>query len=335
VVVKPESTNVQPRKARLLVGPNVDSARLTARVELDIVHFTQVAHRSSIRVAEVRAMAEVNPTGHSPKWWRKHPEAAAIAAAGAERKKIEVLGSPTNTSAKFNEILGILSFALTLASWGWTVLAPDSSTWFGSTLLLIGVLSTLVAIFRVWPTGKIVRSVLVISVLGLFGTFDWFVVIKPQKGKEFKTLLVDGYNISDECSVLPGKEDMPEWMREQSNRWQTRTESAIAEKLNYRDIQMWRGSGVIGLVKDKNVNAYQCLSLGNKIMVLESIVAEHFDSKLQHVKYKGPTYWLNVEDGKVDITEALKAGAGSADVYINSNGDSKDGRAQVGGHVAQ
>jgi len=69
----------------------------------------------------------------------------------------------------------------------------------------------------------------------------------------------------------------------------TRTESAIADKLSYRDIQMWRGSGVIGLVKDKNINAYQCLSLGNKIMVLETVVAEHFDSKLQHVAYKGPT----------------------------------------------
>lgn len=285
---------------------------------------------------EVRAMGEANPQGHSPKWWRKHPEAAAVAAASAdERRRSQPLQHGPTKSARFNEVLGLVSFAFTVASWGWTVIAPDSSIWFGSALLFMGVTAMLVAIFRVWLIGKIAGSALVVAVLVLFGAFDWFVVIKPQKGKEFKTLLMEGYHISDECSVLPGKEDMPEWIRDQSTRWQTRTESAIAEKLTYRDVQMWRGSGVLGLVKDKNINSYQCLSLGNRIMVLESIVAEHFDSKLQHVQYKGPTYWLNVKDGKVDITEALKAGDGHADVYINNDGDTKDGMVQVEGKAPQ
>jgi hypothetical protein len=278
---------------------------------------------------------QLNLAGHSPKWWRKHPEAAALAAARIGQKWNQAI-TPTSTGPdKFNESLGIISFAFTVASWGWTVIAPDSSIWFGSALLFVGVTAMLVAIFRVWLIGKIAGSVLVLVVLGIFCAFDWFVVIKPQKGKEFKALLIEGYHISDECSVLPSRGEMPDWMRDQSTRWQTRVESVIAAKLTDRDIQMWRGSGVIGLVKDKNMNAYQCLSLGNKIMVLETIVAEHFDSKLQHVDYKGPTYWLNVQDGKADITEALKAGAGHPDIYFDSNGETKDGKVQVVGHIPE
>jgi len=270
------------------------------------------------------------PDGHPPRWWRKHPQALQKAIALLKPKAVS---QPQSKPDRFNEFLSLVSLALTLGSWGWTVISPESSIWFGSALLLMGLLATLLAIVRVWPIGKLVGFGLVVAALSAFLAFDWLVVIQPQRGKEFKTLLVEGYHVSDECAVLPGKEEMPEWIRDQSARWQTRTESAIAERLTYRDIQMWRGSGVIGLVKDKNVNAYQCLSLANKIAVLENIVAEHFDSKLQHVEYKGPTYWLNAQNGKVDITEALKAGG--ANVYLNSNGDTKDGMVQIEGKVPQ
>ncbi|HZQ67034.1 MAG TPA: hypothetical protein VFA68_00835 [Terriglobales bacterium] len=272
-----------------------------------------------------------NPEGHSPEYWRKHPEKAREATATAKPTPVKEATKPD----RFNEILNILAFAFTVASWGWSVIAPDSSVYFGSVLFLIATVFVVIAICRIWDISLVAKiAILMASLLG-FGVFDWNIVIKPQRGKEFKDLLVEGYHISDECSQIPGKEDTPEWMREQSTRWQTRTESAIVNKLTYRDIQMWRGSGVIGLVADKNMNAYQCLSLANKIMVLENVIAEHFDPKLQHVDYKGPTYWLNVKDGKADITEALKAGAGSADIYINSDGSTKDGKVQVEGHMGK
>src|ERR1700740_3143010 len=84
-----------------------------------------------------------------------------------------------------------------------------------------------------------------------FGAFDWYVVIKPQKGKEFKNLLVDGYHITSECEGIPGTSEMPDWMRDQSTKWQATAEQTISEKLDYKDLQMWRDTIIIGLVADK------------------------------------------------------------------------------------
>ncbi|HEX8817139.1 MAG TPA: hypothetical protein VF753_16700 [Terriglobales bacterium] len=262
-----------------------------------------------------------NLPGHSPKWWRQHPEEAAIAAASSEANQIKMLKQKPTKSEKINEILNITSFALALASWGYAVIAPDSNALFGSGLLLMAVLVFLAAVWRAWNPKRLTMALITICVLVGFGVFDWYVVLQPYKGKQFKSLLVEGYHISDECSVLPARDEMPEWIREQSSKWQTQTASAIADKLSYRDIQMWRGSGVAGLVKDKNVNAYQCVFLANKISTLENIIAQHFDSQLQHIDYRGPVYWFDTQNGKVDITEALKGAGNSANIYINSNGD--------------
>src|ERR1700740_3609564 len=50
---------------------------------------------------------------------------------------------------KFNEGLTLISFACTVGSWGWSVVAPDSSILFGSLLLFVAVMSMLLAVFRV------------------------------------------------------------------------------------------------------------------------------------------------------------------------------------------
>jgi hypothetical protein len=211
---------------------------------------------------------------------------------------------------KFNEGLTLISFACTVGSWGWSVVAPDSSVWFGSILLLVAVLLLLIAVFRVWRIGKLVGSTLAIAVLGLFGFFDWHVVIKPQRGKPFKELLVSGYHMMNDCGTRSAKDPMPTWLRDQSKGWQAQVAQLISQKLDYKYIQMWQGSGVLGLVSDENMTAYQCTVLSVKVGALETIIAENYDPALKHEDYDGPLYWFESVDGKVDISESLKRGGG-------------------------
>lgn len=83
---------------------------------------------------------------------------------------------------------------------------------------------------------------------------------------------------------------MPEWMRDQSKDWQTRVGQVIQDRLSYRDTQLWRDAAVLGLVRDKNVNAYQCLSLSVKVEALENLISTHYDRELKHREYTGPVY---------------------------------------------
>jgi len=212
---------------------------------------------------------------------------------------------------KFNEGLTLVSFACTVGSWGWSVVAPESSVWFGSILLLVAVLLLLVAVFRVWRIGRLVGSALSIAVLALFGVFDWHVVVKPQRGKPFKELLVSGYHLTNECGTRSAKDPMPTWMRDQSKGWQAQVEQLISQKLDYKYLQMWQGSNIVGLVSDDNVTAYQCTLLSVKVGTLETIIAENYDPALKHQEYDGPLYWMESVDGKVDISEALKRGGRS------------------------
>jgi hypothetical protein len=238
----------------------------------------------------------------------------------------------TAKANSFNELLSIISFAFTVGSWGWTVIAPDSSAMFGSALLLLAVLSLLAAVLRGWPLRWPYAAILVIAVLAGFVAFDWYIILKPQRGKEFKAILVDGYHITSECSHIPAQTEMPEWMRDQSKGWQAKVEQLISQKLDYKDLQMWNAAIVVGRVSDVNMNAYQCLWAGNKVGVLETIIASHYDPALKHRDYNGPTYWLNAVNGKVDISDALNSGNGAASVYINGGGTSKDGMITVEGH---
>lgn len=257
-----------------------------------------------------------NPDGHKPSWWRKHPEALQKALVALQSKVTPV---PPTKSDRFNEVLGLLSFAFTVASWGWTVIAPDSSIWFGSTLLLLAVVATLVAILRVWALKRVV-SVLV-SVVGVaaFVFFDWYVVVKPQRGKAFSDLLVEGYHISSECESMPAKTEMPEWMRVQSKSWQTRVGDLIDQKLSYKDTQLWKGAVIVGKVSDVNTTQYQCTSLAAKVGALETLISDHYDSGLRHREYNGPVYWFDATNGHVDISDAFKNGNTQAAVVINGN----------------
>ena len=231
---------------------------------------------------------------------------------GTSKPKPTTMQPPSDVPSrreKFNETLSIVSFAFTVASWGWSVVAPDSSVLFGSILLFVAVLSMLLALFRVFRVQKLIGAAVVVAILVGFGAFDWHVVVKPQRGKPFKELLDSGYHLTEECGNHPAREPMPTWMRDGSKAWQAQVQQLVAEKLDPKDLQIWRGAIVMGLVSDENMTAYQCMWLNEKVAALETIINAHYDPALKHQEYQGPLYWLESVDGKVDVTEAMKNGA--------------------------
>jgi hypothetical protein len=251
---------------------------------------------------------------------------AIVSHKSAEKANVDVVldkpkDNPRQPRDKFSEALGIVSFAFTVASWGWSVLAPDTSILFGSALLFVAVVSMLIAVLRLWTLPKMAAGALTIVVLLAFGAFDWYVAVKPQKGKQFKALLVDGYHLTSGCGEIPGASEMPQWMRDQSKEWQARVEQLISEKLDYKASQLWQSAIVIGFRSDEHLNAYQCLWLANKVGALETIVASNYDPTLKHRDYNGPTYWIDAVNGKADISDALnkamKYTNGQANMYIN------------------
>ncbi len=227
--------------------------------------------------------------------------------------------SAVESKERFNEVLALFGFACSLASWGWSVIAPNSSIIFGSALLFIAALAILVAVRRMWSLGKLASvGVATVALLG-FSAFDWYIVIKPQRGKPFQALLVHGYHLTSECGGLPGKQEMPTWMRDESKAWQAQAEQLISEKLSVKDSQLWQGAIIYGLVKDEKTVAYQCTWLANKVAALETIISTEYEAGLKHQDYNGPTYWFNAANGKVDISDAFKGGNRQANVVINGD----------------
>ncbi len=145
----------------------------------------------------------------------------------------------------------------------------------------------LLAVHRIWQPGKLLTTFITIVVLTGFGMFDWFVVVQPQRGKPFKELLVSGYHLTNECGSRSAKEPMPTWMRDQSKGWQAQVEQIISQKLDYKYLQMWQGSAIVGLVTDDNLTAYQCTLLSVKVGALETIIAQNYDPSLKHQDYEG------------------------------------------------
>jgi len=227
--------------------------------------------------------------------------------------------SIVESKERFNEVLALFSLACGMASWGWSVIAPTSSIKFGSALLFIGAVAIVVAIRRMWSLGKLASVGVAIVVLLGFGAFDWYIVITPQRGKPFQTLLVHGYHLTGECGNLPGKQEMPTWMRDESKAWQAQAEQLISEKLDVKDSQLWQGAIIYGLVKDEKTAAYQCTWLANKVVALGTIISTEYEPGLKHQDYNGPTYWFNAANGKVDISEAFKGGNTRANVVINGD----------------
>jgi hypothetical protein len=217
---------------------------------------------------------------------------------------------------RFNEVLALVGFALGLASWGWSVIAPNSSAIFGSILFFLAVVATLAAVRRMWSLGKPALALItIVAILG-FITFDWYIIIKPQRGKPFQALLVHGYHLTSECGSLTGTQQMPTWMRDESKEWQAQAEQLITEKLAAKDSQLWQGAIIYGRVTDENTVAYQCTWLANKVGALETIVSTEYDPRLKHRDYNGPTYWFEPVNGKVDISDAFKGGKQQANIVI-------------------
>jgi hypothetical protein len=229
-------------------------------------------------------------------------------------------GPAAESRERFNEALALVSLACSLAPWGWSVIAPNSSVIFGSALLFIAVGAMLVAIRRTWSLGKLALiCVVTVAMLG-FTTFDWYIVIKPQRGKRFQALLVHGYHLTSECGSLTGRQQMPIWMRDESKAWQAQVEQLISEKLPTKDSQLWQGAIIVGRVTDDNTVAYQCTWLANKVGALETIISTEYDPSLKHRDYNGPTYWFEAVNGKVDISDAFKGGKQQANIAIEGGG---------------
>lgn len=227
--------------------------------------------------------------------------------------------STVELKERFNEVLALVGFAGTLASWGWSVTAPNSSAIFGSILLFVAVFPIVAAIRRMWSIGKLSSvCVAIVAILGLV-TFDWYIVIKPQRARPFQTLLVQGYYLRSECGSLAGKQLMPIWMRDESKAWQAQVEQLVSEKLAAKESQLWHGAVIIGRVTDENTVAYQCTWLANKVGALETIISTEYDPSLKHQDYNGPTYWFEPINGKVDISDAFKGGKQQANVVIGGD----------------
>lgn len=214
------------------------------------------------------------------------------------------------------EALALISFACGLASWGWSVVAPNSSVFFGSALLLVAISAMLAAIHKKWSPRKPTSvCIALVAIIG-FSVFDWHIVIKPQRGNPFQALLVQGYHLSSECGSLTGKQQMPTWMRDESKGWQAQVEQLISQKLSVKDSQLWQGAMIVGRVTDENTVAYQCTWLANKVGALETIVSTEYNPSLKHRDYNGPIYWFEPANGKVDISDAFKNGNQQANIAI-------------------
>jgi hypothetical protein len=159
-----------------------------------------------------------------------------------------------------------------------------------------------------------------VVVIAAFSAVGWFGIVKPQRDKPFRDLLVEGYHLTNECQSIPADQEMPSWIRDQSKAWQSRVQQLIEEKLNATDSQTWQSAIVIGTVNDEKMNGYQCLWLTDKVAALEKIIAANFDADLRHRDDIGPTWWLNAVNGEVDMPQVFQSGIPGGSVYINGGG---------------
>jgi hypothetical protein len=216
---------------------------------------------------------------------------------------------------KWNEVYTLVGLALALGSWGYSVISPEPNFWLGLLLLALALTAGAIGTCKVFDLRKAGAALVILFTLVGFAFFAWYVIIRPQRGKQFKELLVTGYHLTDECGSRTAKEPLPTWLRDQSMAWRGQVEQLVAEKLDYKYLQSWRGAVIVGLVSDTNMTAYQCTLLSVKVEALETIIAENYDPRLKHQTYEGPLYWLESVDGKVDITEALKHGGARVTIH--------------------
>jgi hypothetical protein len=221
---------------------------------------------------------------------------------------------------KWDQAFTLFGLALALGEWGYSVISPNPNLILGSVLLGAAFLCVGIGTIKVFELRSGSATLLCISIVVIFGLFDWYVVVEPERGQPFKQLLVAGYHLTDDCSTRSAAEPLPEWIKTQSTAWQARVEQLITQKLDYKEIQAWRGAVILGRVSDANMTAYQCNLLSIKVEALEAIIADNYDPKLAHQKYDGPLYWLESVDGKVDISEALKNGGARFTIHKGGDG---------------
>jgi hypothetical protein len=191
---------------------------------------------------------------------------------------------------KKTEFITLLGFVVGMASWGYSVIAQEPNIGLGLSLFALCGLLIFIAVFRLFAWRWIGGTVWGAVCLGGFWAFAHYVVIKPLRGKEFKQLLVEGYQVVSECQVIPGEQQTPIWLRDQEERWRARVGAAVDGKLDYRYSQMWHEAIVYGLAKDENINGYRCAQMSVSMRALEQVIALKYDPSLPHQKYTGPMY---------------------------------------------
>lgn len=173
------------------------------------------------------------------------------------------------------------------------MIAPEPNIALGCTLLGLAVLLIFVAMCRMFQLKKFAKYIAAVVYFGIAFGFGYFVLFKPLRGKEFKTLLVAGYQIVSECQVIPANTQTPDWLHDQEERWRGKVTEAVDEKLDYRSAQLWHGAIVYGLVTDKDTNGYRCSQMAVSTDALEQIIAKKYDPSLPHKQYSGPVYQLH------------------------------------------
>jgi hypothetical protein len=152
----------------------------------------------------------------------RRQETEGVRNADTSKSKKTLRASPDGEATqRRNDLITLIGLALAFASWGWTVIAPESSVWFGSILLFAAFASALWALWRVWALRKGWFWLPAFAAIAVFTAFDWSVVVRPQRGEPFRDLLVEGYHLTNECESIPGTTQMPTWMRDQSKGWQS------------------------------------------------------------------------------------------------------------------
>lgn len=226
----------------------------------------------------------------------------------------------TRRQRKWDEVYTLLGLALALGSWGYSAISPEPNFYFGSLLLAAAFVLVGIGVCRAFDLRLGQTTAVTMLMLAVFVFFDWYVIVEPQRGLPFRQLLVSGYHLTDECNNRSAAEPIPEWLHNQMTAWYAQVEQLVGQKLDYKNLQQWRGAVVVGLVSDSNLSAYQCTQLSVKVEALETIISTNYDPKLGHQEYQGPLYWLESADGKVDISEALKHGGSRLTIHKAGTG---------------
>ena len=176
-------------------------------------------------------------------------------------QKREAARSADRKTRKWSTVVNLLGWALALASWGYSVIAPEPNFLIGTSLLGLALLLVGLATSLAFEMKRFGTAVVVVMFLCAFAVFDYKVLFVPQRGKEATALLTQGYHIVDECSMRPYHDDDPAWMTDEQQKWVGAVGGFVETKMAIEYQQIWAGAKFVGLVSDKDMNGFRCTDM--------------------------------------------------------------------------